>query len=125
LTVGVCLGCIAGISTSLVAGKWLHGHVDSLNTWHVAVYYAVFFLSIAWAFLRGAAGSAVELLWVCAAATTAIPLTSIAAWLVPATGLWVNTSPASMGVDIGAAIGAACMAWLAVATRRRQKHGQP
>lgn len=125
LTVGVCLGCIAGISASLVAGKWLHGHVASLNTWHVVVYYAVFFLSIAWAFLRGAARSAVELLWVCVVATAAIPLTSLAAWLVPATGLWVNTSPASTGVDLGAAIGAACLIWMAVATRRRQTHGQP
>src|SRR5690606_34497218 len=73
LTVGVCLGCIAGISASLVAGKWLHGHVASLNTWHVIVYYAVFFLSIAWAFLRGASRGAVELLWLCAVATAAIP----------------------------------------------------
>lgn len=125
LTVGVCLGCVAGISTSLVAGKWLHGHVASLNTWHVIVYYAVFFLSIAWAFARGAARGAVELLWACVAATAAIPLTSLIAWLLPASGLWVNTSPSSMGVDVGALAGAACLAGMALATMRRQRHGQP
>lgn len=125
LTVGVCLGCIAGVSASLVAGKWLHGNVASLNTWHVIVYYAVFFLSIAWAFLRGASRGAVELLWLCVAATAAIPLTSLIGWLAPATGLWANPSSAARGVDVGALAGAACLAWMALATRRRQKHGQP
>src|SRR5690606_7961029 len=125
LTVGVCLGCIAGISASLVAGKWLHGHVASLNTWHVIVYYAVFFLSIAWAFLRGASRGAVELLWLCAVATAAIPFTSLTGWLAPASGLWANTSSSATAVDIGAVLGAACLAWMARATRRRQQHGQP
>ncbi|MDX3893880.1 PepSY-associated TM helix domain-containing protein [Pusillimonas sp.] len=125
LTVGVCLGCIAGVSTSLVAGKLLHGHVASLNTWHVVVYYAVFFLSIAWAFARGASRGAVELLWLGAAATVAIPLTSLLGWLAPASGLWANTSPAATAVDVGALAGAACLACMARATRRRQKHGQP
>jgi len=125
LTVGVCLGCIAGVSASLVAGKWLHGVVGNLNTWHVVVYYAVFFLSIAWAFGRGASRAAVELLWACAAATAAIPLTSLLGWLLPITGLWANTSPSSTGVDIGAFVGAACLAWMARATKRRQLHGQP
>lgn len=125
LTVGVCLGCIAGVSISLVAGKWLHGHVASLNTSHVVVYYATFFLSIVWACMRGAARGAVDLLWLCAAATLAIPLTTLLGWLLPATGLWANTSPASLGVDVAALIGAACLAWMAGATRHRQRNGQP
>jgi uncharacterized iron-regulated membrane protein len=124
LTVGVCLGCIAGVSASLAAGKWLHGLVDNLNTWHVVVYYAVFFLSIAWAFKRGAARAAVELLWACAAATAAIPLTSLLGVLLPFTGLWANMSPSSIGVDIGALVGATCLSWMAIATSRRQRHGQ-
>ncbi|WP_218940859.1 PepSY-associated TM helix domain-containing protein [Allopusillimonas soli] len=124
LTVGVCLGCVAGVSASLVTGKWLHGLVPNLNSWHIVVYYAVFFLSIVWAFLRGAARGAVELLWLCAAATIAIPLTSLAGWLQPATGLWANTSQASVGVDLTAAVGALCMIWMARAARRRQARGQ-
>jgi uncharacterized iron-regulated membrane protein len=30
-TVGVCLGCIGGISLSISLGKWLNGHVADLN----------------------------------------------------------------------------------------------
>lgn len=30
-TIGVCLGCVAGISLTIVAAKWLHGRVGDLN----------------------------------------------------------------------------------------------
>lgn len=122
-TVGVCLGCISGISLSIVAGKWLHGHVADLNAWHRAIYYTVFLGSIAWAFRRGAASAASELLWLAAAAAAAIPLTSLAAWLLPALGMWSHGSDAALGVDAVAAIAAACFAWMARATRRRARRG--
>lgn len=125
LTVGVSLGCIAGISLSLVAGKWLHGHVSSLNTWHVIVYYAVFFACIAWSLLRGASRSAVELLWLCTIATLFIPLTSLLGVLVPETGVWANGSPSAQGVDISALFAALCFGWMARVTQRRQQQGQP
>lgn len=122
-TVGVCIGCMAGLSATIVAGKWLHGHVDDLNHWHEGIYYAVFLGAIAWAFARGAARAAVELLWLAAAFTLAIPLTTLAAALIPSLGLWAHTSTAALGVDVTAFAGALCFAWMARATARRVQSG--
>lgn len=122
-TVGVCVGCMAGISLTIVAAKWLHGRVDDLNHWHEYVYYAVFLLSVVWAFLRGAARAGVELLWLTAAATLAIPATTLAAWLFPALGMWAHTSAATLGVDITAFVGGLCFVWMARATARRAHAG--
>jgi uncharacterized iron-regulated membrane protein len=118
-TVGVCLGCVAGLSLTIVAAKWLHGRVGDLNHWHELIYYVVFLGSIAWAFAWGAARSAVHLLWLCATATMAIPLTTLAALLFPALGMWAHGSAATIGVDVVAFIGALCFARMAVATMRR------
>jgi len=122
-TVGVCLGCVAGLSLTIVAAKWLHGRVADLNHWHEVVYYAVFLGSVAWAFAWGAARSAVHLLWLSAAATMAIPLTTVLAALFPALGMWAHDSAATIGVDVVAFIGALCFTWMAVATTRRIKNG--
>ncbi|MGE0803509.1 MAG: PepSY-associated TM helix domain-containing protein [Lautropia sp.] len=122
-TVGVCLGCVAGISLAIVATKWLHGHVADPNAWNRYVYYAVFLGAVAWAFARGAARASVELLWLSAASTLAIALTTLAAWLFPSLGVWAHTSAAALGVDITALAGALCFAWMALATARRVKHG--
>lgn len=122
-TVGVCLGCVAGISLTIVAAKWLHGRVADLNYWHKLIYYVVFLGSVAWAFAWGAARSAMHLLWLCAGATMAIPLTTLAALLFPALGMWAHGSVATLGVDIVAFIGALCFAWIAIATTRRIRKG--
>ncbi|HIV70377.1 MAG TPA: PepSY domain-containing protein [Candidatus Aquabacterium excrementipullorum] len=123
-SVGVCLGCVSGISLSIVAGKWLHGHVADLGAWHQGVYYAVFLGSVAWAFVRGAARASVHLLWLAAACTVAIPVSSLLAWLWPQLGLWAHGSPAALGVDAVALAGALCWAWVARATARRVQAGR-
>lgn len=122
-TVGVCLGCVAGISFAIVAAKWLHGRVADLNHWHEVVYYVVFLGSVAWAFAWGAARSSVHLLWLSAAATMAIPLSTLAALLFPKLGMWAYGSTATVGVDVVAFIGALGFAWMAVATTRRIRNG--
>jgi uncharacterized iron-regulated membrane protein len=124
-TVGVCLGCICGISLTIVAGKWLYGHVNDLNAWHRYIYYAVFFASIAWAFLRGGAKAAVHLLWLAAACTLTIPLTTLLAWLAPTLGLWAHTGNVVLGVDATALAGALCFVWVARSTSRRIRLGVP
>lgn len=122
-TVGVCLGCVAGLSLTIIAAKWLHGRVADLNAWHAYIYYAVFLGSVTWAFAWGAARSAVHLLWLCATATMAIPLTTLIALLFPALGMWAHGSAATIGVDVVAFIGSLCFGWMAVATARRVKYG--
>lgn len=122
-TVGTCLGSVCGISLTIVAAKWLHGHVADLNAWHRYVYYGVFFASLGWAFHRGAARAAVHLLWLAAGATLAIPLTTLAAVLLPGLGLWAHASPAALGVDFTALAGALGFGWMARATARRAQSG--
>lgn len=123
-TVGVCLGCVLGLSLTIVAARWLHGRVADLGAWHVYVYYAAFFAAIAWAFARGAARAAVDLLRAAALATLAIPLTTLLALAVPALGLWSSESAATLGVDFTAGIGGLCLIWLARATQRRRDRGE-
>ncbi|KAB2927177.1 MAG: PepSY domain-containing protein [Dechloromonas sp.] len=122
-TVGVCLGAVCGISLTIVAAKWLQGRVDDLNTWHLGLYYTVFFGALAWAFRCGAARSAIHLLWLAAAFTIAIPLTSLLAWLLPSLGMWAHGSSATLGVDATALAGGLCFVWLARATHRRAMEG--
>ncbi len=118
-TVGVCIGCISGISLMLAASKWLGVQTAHLGVWLHAVYYSVFFACIASAFLWGAARSVVALLWTACAFTLLIPLTSLIGWMAPATGWWAHASLATLGVDLTATAGALCLAWMARTTERR------
>ncbi len=124
LTVGVALGCINGISLSLVAAKWLNGHVADMHAWHASLYYVTFLACIAWAFVRRAPRAAVELLLLAVMSTAAMPLTSFVGWLAPSTHWWAGGSGGSLAVDIVAAIGAACYAWMWRATARRVSTGR-
>ena len=124
LTVGVALGCINGIALSLVAAKWLAGHVADMHAWHASIYYTVFLACIAWAFVRGAPRAAVELLMLATLTTIALPLTSLAGWLFPSTNGWAGGSEGALAVDIVATLGAACYAWMWRATARRVSMGR-
>lgn len=122
-TVGVCLGCVCGISLMMVASKWLSGYVGDLNAWLRALYYVAFFASLAWAFLSGGAAAGVHLLWVAAALTLAIPATSLVGGLFPASGLWAHTSAAALAVDATALAAGLGFAWMAKASARRIGRG--
>jgi uncharacterized iron-regulated membrane protein len=117
-TIGVAFGCIGGLSLSIASAKWFPGGLTDLAAWHTGVFHAGLAAALAVAFGFGAARSAVWLMALAAAATAAIPLTSLLGALVPALGIW-NVPGAPLGVDLVAAAGALSLAWGARVTARR------
>lgn len=120
LTVGVPLGCVAGISLTVAAAKWLPAGASDLAAWHSRIYYLAFLAAVGWALARGAARSGPELLWAAAVATVLIPATSLLSVL---SGSGWSHDGATRLFDLGAVIGAAGLALLARATRRRAETG--
>ena len=117
LTVGVSLGCVAGISITIAAAKILPSVTENLGVWHSWIYYLVFLGAIAWAFLRGTARSAVELQLLAAACTLAIPLASLTGAFIPGIG-W-NAGGYTSIVDVTALVGACLLIYTATKTRSR------
>ncbi|MCC4596225.1 PepSY domain-containing protein [Xanthomonas campestris pv. phormiicola] len=116
LTVGICLGCVAGVSALFVAARLLPPGQERY------AYYAVFGLSVAWALLRPTARGAYELLLACAVLTALVPLAAlrgIGGWVAP----W--SSALLLSVD-GCALALAWAYWqMARATHRRGRNGDP
>lgn len=115
LTVGVPLGCIAGISLTIAAAKWLPSGVGDAASWHSRIYYSVFVLALIWALARGAARAGVELLWVAAAATALIPVASVTA----VAGIGWRHGGTDYLIDGVAVVGAVGFALIARATGLR------
>ncbi|WP_140724803.1 PepSY-associated TM helix domain-containing protein [Pseudomonas sp. Hp2] len=116
LTVGVCLGCVAGVSALFVAARLLPPGQEKL------VYYAVFLGSLAWALLRPTARGAYELLLLCALATALVPVAGLFGangWVMPWNDMVV------LAVDACALV----LAWaywaMARASLRRARGGDP
>jgi uncharacterized iron-regulated membrane protein len=124
LTIGITTGCMAGISLTIAAAKWLPGQVADVGAWHTGLYYAVFLGAVVWAFVRGAARAASELLFVCAITTLAIPLSSAltASGLLPSG--W-NHGGSSVLIDVVALVAALCFAVMARKSRERALSGRP
>lgn len=118
LTVGVCMGTMAGVSFTIAAARWLPPSVD-LAFWHRLLYLGVFAAALFWAFFRGAGRSSYELLWLCAACTAAIPLSSLLC-------VWTSSGTPYAGpiaVDLTALVGVIAFAGLARLSRRRALSG--
>lgn len=127
LNIGVCLGCVAGLSAAIVASRWL-GRMPAETVTSVA-YHLVFVACVAYAFARGAAGSVVALLTAAAVVTALIPATSLLVELMPdAFATWAPwlVKPYVrdfLFVDLLSAGGAAILAFLALRMRSRQPGG--
>jgi uncharacterized iron-regulated membrane protein len=123
LTIGVTLGCIAGISLTIAAAKWLPAVTTDVEAWHWRIYYGAFLAAIGWAFWRGAARGAIELLIGCAMTTLLIPLSSLAG-LVAIAGAWSHGTGESLLVDLVALAGASAFLAMAFRTARRGRDGR-
>ncbi|WP_431103562.1 PepSY-associated TM helix domain-containing protein [Roseateles noduli] len=117
LTLGVCLGCIAGVSALFLSGALLR------DQWDRPVYFGVFFASMAWAFLRAPARAGHELLWLCAVLTAAIPAAAWVATGVSPLAALLDGHSHRLFVDLMAVLLAAAFARMAGATLRRGLNG--
>lgn len=124
-TLGVCLGCVAGVSAVFLVNKLFPAAPGQLPLWEERGYYAMFLLVCAWAFIRPPARAAHELLALCAALTLGIPLAQWAASGVnPLLSLW-RAEWVVVGVN-AVALCAGCAFWtMARAALRRGLHGDP
>ena len=116
LSIGVCLGCVAGISALFIAARFLPSGQEKF------VYYGVFCAALAWALLRPTARGTHELLLACAGLTLLVPL----AGLHGAHGLVAPWSDATiLLVDLFALLLGWTWASMARAFRRRARDGDP
>ncbi|MCC4601812.1 PepSY-associated TM helix domain-containing protein [Xanthomonas melonis] len=116
LTVGVCLGSVAGISALFIAARLLPAGQERY------VYYAVFGVTLLWAVLRPTARGAYEALLACAVLTALIPIASLRS---PQGAVMPWTDPRVLSVDL-IALAAAWAYWkMARAALRRSLHGDP
>lgn len=125
LTLGVSLGCIAGVSAAFVANRLLPADLPQRANHVELTYFALFFGAIAWALLRPPIRGAYELLLSCMVATAAIPVvnaatTGMTPWHSIGQGEWVM-----VGVD-AVTCAFAWMFWrMARAVHRRGMSGDP
>ena len=77
LTIGVCLGSMLGVATTLSASKWLYLFAVPINQFYLICYYGLFFAAIGYSFYRGGAGAAITLLHALTIACLSIPLTTL------------------------------------------------
>lgn len=75
ITVGVTLGCVAGISVTIAAAKLLGR--DASYGLHSGIYYGIFLGFVGWALVRGASRAATDLLLGCAISMAFIPLANL------------------------------------------------
>lgn len=123
LTVGVCCGSILGVVLTLVGTKWLYLITSDLNGYYLAIYYAVFFGTIIYSFVRGAARSAIHLQYLLSISCLCIPMTSLLALSLPTLGLWSSAELATIFVDITAFVFAGIFYLMARNTIHRAYNG--
>lgn len=117
LTLGVSLGCIAGISVLFVLTRVL-GEAR-LSPWLEMVYFGVFIGCVAWAFLRPLPRAAVELSVATAAVTAGVVGVDLALLGAPR----LLGDAVLIGIDLTALAGAATLVAIARASHQRARSG--
>ncbi|WP_115719330.1 PepSY-associated TM helix domain-containing protein [Gallaecimonas mangrovi] len=118
LTVGCCLGSVAGVAGAMLAGKWLQAWVANINDWYLGVYYLLFLGFVAFSLVKGAASNPI-LLNSTALLALAVPLSSLLAAISGYS--WPANTLATASVDATVLVAAALLFWLAKIAKRRQQ----
>lgn len=119
ITLGVCLGCVAGVSALFLGAVFLPGTGAAL------VYNAVFLACVAWGLLRPPPRAAFELLWLCVVLTALIP---VAGWIGSGVHLFAAAWQGHWHrflIDATALVMALAFWRMAVATLHRARTGDP
>tara|TARA_R110002049_G_scaffold232354_2_gene404901 strand:+ start:178 stop:1779 length:1602 start_codon:yes stop_codon:yes gene_type:complete len=124
LNSGVCIGCMAGISSAFLASRLL---VDVSNRAEMTeyVYFSVFFLSIGWCYLRPVATGTRDLLYLAALLSAAIPLVDLMLVDVPDWSSALVNHGALLSVDVLAVTAAVAFWRMGAAVQRRAMRGDP
>jgi uncharacterized iron-regulated membrane protein len=116
LTVGVCGGCVAGISLLVALARALPApQTGAQAAWS---YYAVFLLCVLWSHWRGASRAMLDMAWLCAASYLLIPLVDLCQSL-----LGNGSGHGWYFIDLPALVGAAFMLFIARQCRHRAVNG--
>ncbi|OUL57972.1 PepSY-associated TM helix domain-containing protein [Pseudoalteromonas ulvae] len=84
LTVGVCLGSVAGVMAAMLITKWATIALLNVNELYMWVYYGVFLAALGYAFWQGAAKAAIHFLGLITLICVLIPITSaLTAFILP------------------------------------------
>lgn len=124
LTVGVCLGSLAGIAAALAATKGLTAIGLASYQGYMALYYLVFAASLWLAFTLGASRASVLLLRFCAGLCLLVPACSLLALVLPSLPLWAPVTVEALLVELMVSV-FGMVFWLgAHRTQRRASQGE-
>ena len=125
LTVGICLGCLFGISLVFAATKWLPVIGFNSNMAYMWLYYIGFFTVLLMAFKKGAAKAAILALRVCALAFLIVPVNSLIALVLPSLGPWAAQGSVEVGIEVVALVFAWACYYSAKKVQLRANNGKP
>lgn len=125
LTIGVCLGSILAVVTTLLASKWFYLIGVQVNNHYVACYYLTFFSALIYTFSRGASSSAIHILYALSITCLFIPITTLLTRMLPNSALWGAEPFSSLVIELVALIFSAVFYYGAMKTKHRAYHGEP
>jgi uncharacterized iron-regulated membrane protein len=124
-TVGVCIGCIVGVSACFLANKLLPAGLEARGSWEERIYFFSFAGCIIWSALRRPVQAAHELLLLAAALTLALPIANALLTGDHLIASALNGDGVLFAVDAVAVLAAWAFWRMARATARRGIDGDP
>ncbi|GIU43341.1 peptidase [Shewanella sairae] len=125
LTIGICLGSMLGVSSAILATKWLYLFNEQINQHYLSCYYLVFFAALIYSFARGAAVAAIHLLKLLALSCLLIPISSLLTLWVPGLTSWAPADFSGGLIELMALLFAGIFYLAATKAQLRSTQGEP